>query len=164
MSINPGHVFDSDSNEPPLTLKRILQHYAVYTNQTKDNMTYLLKLLKRHQPKPHYDSLPSSGMQLLWIDGSDVDGFPQPAPAVISVTDAAVPPPTTAGPEKKKKKRPLKLPKVIELDDGGKFMCFGLEAALKGESPGLVYKNADLIQLASLYRCRPRCVTPRMRK
>ena len=56
------------------------------------------------------------------------------------------------------------MPKVIELDDGVKFMYFGLKAALKGESPGLVYKNADLIQFASLYRRRPRCVTPRMRK
>jgi hypothetical protein len=70
-------------------------------------MTDLLKLLKRHQPKPQYDSLPSSEMQLLWIDGSDVDGFPQPAPAAISVTDVAEPPPTAIGPEKKKKKRPF---------------------------------------------------------
>lgn len=58
----------------------------------------------------------------------------------------------------------ISIEKVIELDDGGKFMYFGLESALKGESPGLVYKNADLIQFASLYRRRPRCVTPRMRK
>lgn len=42
-------------------------------------------------------------------------------------------------------------------------MYLGLEDALAGESPGLVFKNADLLQFAALYKRRPRCLTPRMR-
>lgn len=38
-------------------------------------MTYLLKLLIRHKPKPSYDSLPNTAKQLLYIDGLDVPTF-----------------------------------------------------------------------------------------
>ena len=40
-------------------------------------MTYLLKLLIRHNPK--YDILPNTGKQLLYIDGRDVPTFPIPS-------------------------------------------------------------------------------------
>lgn len=126
----------SESMEKPITLRRLLQHFAVYTNQTKQSMTYLLQLLKRHQPTPHYDLLPSSGQQLMWIDGSDVVGL-EPDPAVNeeiiedendknksdSVEDLPLPTDDAQGGTKKKKmKRPLKLQTVIELDGGGKFI------------------------------------------
>ena len=54
-----------------LNLPRLLQHFAVYTNQKQDAMTYLLKLLKTHEPAPCYFFLPSTGKELLKIDGYD---------------------------------------------------------------------------------------------
>lgn len=54
-----------------LTFKRVLQHFAAYTNQKKSHLTYLLRLLKEHQPIPDYDSLPSSGQQLMSISDRD---------------------------------------------------------------------------------------------
>lgn len=59
----------------PITFKRLLQHFAVYTKQKKSSMTYLLNLLIRHQPDPMYDTLPHTGKQLLHKDGSDVPTF-----------------------------------------------------------------------------------------
>ena len=183
----PLYSLQSDSIDEPITLKRLLQHYAVYTNQTKENMTYLLQLLKRHQPTPHYDLLPSSGKQLMWIDGSDVVGFTAGEEELIPTsttptTESAhaedndtnnhssmpadkteIPPPSGSQNKKKNKKRPLKLPHIIELEGGAKLMYFGIESALAGDSPGLVFKNADLLQFASIYKRRPRCLTPRMR-
>lgn len=52
----------------------LLRHYATYTGQDLSAMTYLLKMLKRHRPKPDYDSLPSTGEQLLHIDNRDFYG------------------------------------------------------------------------------------------
>jgi len=71
-----NEAFNSDT---PLSFKRLLQHFAVYTKQKKSSMTYLLKLLIRHSPKPNYDTLPNTGKQLLYIDGRDVSTFPIPS-------------------------------------------------------------------------------------
>lgn len=63
-----------DSNlliSKPLTLKKLLQHFAAYTGQKKSHMTYLLKLLKKHQPPAAYESLPSTGTQLMSITRND---------------------------------------------------------------------------------------------
>ena len=57
-------------NSKPSLLK-ILRHYAVYTCQKQDDMTYLLKLLKTHEPDPNYSMLPSTGKELVKIDGRD---------------------------------------------------------------------------------------------
>jgi hypothetical protein len=40
--------------------------------QKKSHLTYLLELLKEHRPPIDYDALPSSGQQLMYIDGRDV--------------------------------------------------------------------------------------------
>ncbi|EFX65992.1 hypothetical protein DAPPUDRAFT_332646 [Daphnia pulex] len=48
-----------------LTFKRILQHWAVATNQTHKALNLLLKLLKDNKPEADYDSLPYSGESLL---------------------------------------------------------------------------------------------------
>lgn len=58
-----------------LSLKTILQHYAVYTDTKLSHMTYLLGLLIFHKPLPDYDCLPSTGEQLLHIDGRDFVGL-----------------------------------------------------------------------------------------
>nr|CAH0105751.1 unnamed protein product [Daphnia galeata] len=42
----------------PLSFLNLLQHFAVHTRQKLEHMNYLLKLLKRYQPDPCYDSLP----------------------------------------------------------------------------------------------------------
>lgn len=70
----PLHFVGSNDTamEIPIFLKRLLQHYAVYTNQPQTSMSYLLRLLKTHKPEPAYDDLPSSGQQLMAINGYDV--------------------------------------------------------------------------------------------
>ncbi len=56
--------------------------------------------------------------------------------------------------------RKYKLPTSVDLPDGRgktiKYMHFGLEAALRGESPGLYFKNSNLLQYASMYATNPR--------
>jgi len=42
------------------------------TNQKKSHLTYLLQLLKEHKPLIDFDRLPSSGIQLMFIDGRDM--------------------------------------------------------------------------------------------
>jgi hypothetical protein len=48
----PLHFIGTTEIETHLSLLRILQHFAAYTHQTKTAMTYLLRLLIRHQPLP----------------------------------------------------------------------------------------------------------------
>ncbi|KAK4037922.1 hypothetical protein OUZ56_029946 [Daphnia magna] len=59
----------------PLSFKRILCNWAAFTMQKKSHLTYLLELLKEHRPKIDFDTFPSSGKQLMFIDGRDI---PQP--------------------------------------------------------------------------------------
>lgn len=56
----------------PLSLKKILQHFAAYTNQKRKHMTYLLRLFIHHKPAPAYEMLPTTGDQLMYIDGRDI--------------------------------------------------------------------------------------------
>lgn len=35
---------------------------------------------------------------------------------------------------------------------GGKLMYFGIEGAIKGDSPGLLFENAHLLQYINLYK------------
>lgn len=55
-----------------VSFKQILRHWAASTNQKKSHLTYLLQLLKEHKPLIDLDRLPSSGKQLMFIDGRDV--------------------------------------------------------------------------------------------
>ena len=88
-------------------------------------MTYLLLLLKQHRPDACYDSLPNTGKELLKIDGFDF--------------------PTTSGKrESKKFTPPVKI-------DNGKYVHFGLENALNGDLPGLVHRDAELLQYVPIY-------------
>lgn len=57
--------------------------------------------------------------------------------------------------KKKVKRRPVKLQPVIEMDNGGKLIYFGLESALSGDSPGIVFKHADLLQFVNIYKEDP---------
>lgn len=45
-----------------------------------------------------------------------------------------------------------------------KYMHFGLESALRGESPGLYFKHSNLLQYASIYAMNPRLVPASVRK
>lgn len=137
----------TDSSEKPeindlwidkLSLPRLLQHFAVYTNQKQDAMTYLLMLLKSHQPAPCYSFLPSTGKELLKIDGSDWQ------------------------PTKKTESSKL-LPSAVPLS-GGKYFHFGLETALDGESPGVIYRDADLLQFVDIYLDEPMMLPKPLRK
>lgn len=42
-------------------------------------------------------------------------------------------------------------PAVVLPNDGGKLMYFGLECALSGDSPGTMFRHADLFQYISIY-------------
>ncbi|KAK4017351.1 hypothetical protein OUZ56_032298 [Daphnia magna] len=199
---------DSFNEEKPLTFKRLLQHFAAYTQQKKSSITYLMQLLIRHRPTPLYDMLPSTGKQLMYIDGSDVPSFtfPSSASSTIVVNESVSsldsqsitlmpsngsqnettaqsdldndchPPftnfrnatwstvlPTTPS-CKRKRVQPKSLPKAISLENGGKYMHFGLEAALAGKSPGQVLQHACLVQHAQLYNRSPTFVPASIRK
>ncbi|KAK4003600.1 hypothetical protein OUZ56_005357 [Daphnia magna] len=199
---------DSFNEEKPLTFKHLLQHFAAYTQQKKSSMTYLMQLLIRHRPTPLYDMLPSTGKQLMYIDGSDVPSFtfPSSASSTIVVNESVSsldsqsitlmpsngsqnettalsdldndchPPftnfrnatwstvlPTTPS-CKRKRLQPKSLPKAISLENGGKYMHFGLEAALAGKSPGQVLQHACLVQHARLYNRSPTFVPASIRK
>lgn len=138
--------------EKTLTLKKILQHFAVSTNQKKSHMTYLLKLLIEYQPLPAYDSLPATGQQLLYIDGRDVVNQISAQTLTSSQT-----PSSTEQPTRKKKRKPMPLPPVVNLDDEGncQYVHFGLENALCGDSVGIYFKHADILQYGGIYRTNP---------
>ena len=138
--------------EKTLTLKKILQHFAVSTNQMKSHMTYLLKLLIEYKPLPAYDSFPATGQQLLYIDGRDVVNQRSAQTLTSSQT-----PSSTEQPTRKKKRKPMPLPPVINLDDEDncRYVHFGLENALCGDSVGIYFKHADILQYAGIYRTNP---------
>ena len=146
------------SHRPSITFKRLLQHFAVYTRQGRNKMLYLLKLLLDHKPEIDYDSLPRDAKCLLAIDSRDWSTLYSKTAAAkeakarammllnrikrncqlgVASTDRWVKP---------LKKRPLKLAPARSLPQGGKYMHFGLEAALKVTSIGIIHKNALLFQ------------------
>ncbi|KZS03094.1 Uncharacterized protein APZ42_034264 [Daphnia magna] len=142
----------SATNSKPLSFKRILCHWAASTMQKKSHLTYSLQLLKEHRPPVDYDTLPSSGKQLMFIDGRDM---PQPS------TTSLAPDSTNIG---NRKKHPL--PPVINLDNegNGRYTHFGLESALAGDSPGVYFHHADLLQYADIYQSNPNALPPSIRK
>ncbi|EFX70531.1 hypothetical protein DAPPUDRAFT_112645 [Daphnia pulex] len=110
--------------KPTLSLLALLQHFAVYTNQNHSDLTYLLMLLKFYEPEANYSMLPNTGKELVKIDGLDW----QPNETETS----------------------RKLPLASPVGDG-KYLHFGLESALSGTSPGIVYRDADLFQFVNVY-------------
>jgi hypothetical protein len=65
---------------------------------------------------------------------------------------------------KKKRNRPGSLPKAKIIRGVGNYIHFGLENALMGDSPGLVYKNADLFTYAAIYKDHPDYIHDSLRK
>jgi hypothetical protein len=51
-----------------------------------------------------------------------------------------------------------RLPPVVELDKKGneRYIHFGLECALAGDSPGLYHRHADVLQQAAIYKTCPK--------
>lgn len=72
--------------------------------------------------------------------------------------------PSTTSSRKRKRSQPKPLPQAAALDDGRKYMHFGVEAALAGESPGQVFQNANLLQYARLYNKSPDMIPSSIRK
>lgn len=99
-------------------------------------MTYLLSLLKFYKPVPDYDRLPSTGAQLLPISGNDWPG---------GANSGALPKPTV-------------------LEDGGKYMHFGVEHALNGVSAGVLHKEANLLQFVDVYKANPQLLPTPLRE
>lgn len=147
-------IADNDQRSPdPISFKRLLQHFAAVTHQKKSKMTCFLKLFKRHQPIPEYDTLPSTGQQLLQIDGRDYYGFPSEKTRTNKWTSAYVVTSTARG--VKRKRLPTRLPPSRFFREKSKYMHFGVESALSGSSVGLVFKNADLLQYITIYKENP---------
>lgn len=115
---------DDSANESghngTLTLLELLRHFAVYTNQKQSAMTYLLTLLREHQPLPLYQELPKTGRQLLTV-------------------------------------REEQLPAAVDLCQG-KYVHFGLENGILGRSPGILHRDADLLQFLEIYKKCPKLV------
>jgi hypothetical protein len=81
--------------------------------------------------------LPSTGKELLKIDGSDW--------------------PITSN-----ESTPRKLPAAIPINEGH-YIHFGIENALNGSSVGLIHRDADLIQFVDLYRKQPGLLPEKLR-
>lgn len=127
-----------------------MQHFAVTTHQTKNNMSILLKLLKTHKPLVDYETLPSTGKALLVIDGNDVRH------QQLSVeTQEDIPPAVRPTKPRQSKKRPPRIFRAVEFGDGGSYIHFGIETAILGDSPGLYFKDANIIQFAHLNKISP---------
>lgn len=62
---------DDEWSAVGLSFVTLLQHVSVHTNQKEKHLDYFLELLHHHKPQINYDTLPSSGKQLLRIDGRD---------------------------------------------------------------------------------------------
>ncbi|KZR97636.1 Uncharacterized protein APZ42_007375, partial [Daphnia magna] len=54
-----------------LTFTQLLRHFSARTNKKQNHLTYLLTLLKVHEPLPDYSLLPNIGKELIKIDGLD---------------------------------------------------------------------------------------------
>jgi hypothetical protein len=109
-----------------MTLIKLLLHFAAYTNQKQEHLTYLLKLLKLYEPIPNYCLLPSTGTELIHID--DNDWHTASIEILIS--------------------RKLTSPFQINY---GKYVHFGIENALSGNYFGLVHCESDLLQFVYIY-------------
>ena len=105
---------DKDNASEKMTLIKLLRHFAAYKSQKQEHMTYLLKLLKLYEPTPNYCLLPSTGKELMHIDGNDW----HKASREILIS--------------------RKLPSPVQINDG-KNVHFGLDNALSGNSAGLVH-------------------------
>lgn len=90
---------------------------------------YLLTLLKVHEPLSDYSLLPNTGKELMKIDGLDFRA-------------------STNDPTHKK----LSEARIINV---GKYFHFEIENALKGESVGLIHRDADLLQFVDVYLQNP---------
>lgn len=88
-------------------------------------MTYLLMLLKLYEPEENYSTLPNTAKELIKIYGFD-------------------------WPSNDQQQSSPKLPPASSLGNG-KYLHFGLENALSGESPGIVHRDADLFQFVNVY-------------
>lgn len=152
-----------NSSIKKLSFIQLLRHFAVYTSMKHDHITYLLQLLKENEPVvghflkssfiyrlmstilciqvPHYSLLPNTGKSLLKVDGRDWPGN-----------------------SSKRLPAGRHLYKLDGKTYDGKYFHFGLEAALAGTSPGLVHRDADLIQYADLYFTDPRLIPTAIRK
>lgn len=124
----PKHLKLGVQNKQLFTFKRLLQHFAVATNQKLSSMTLFLKLFKHYKPKPDYDNLPSSGSVLLKVNGGDF---------------------CKSGSKQKT------LPAATPMGKSGKYFHFGLEDGLMGRSPGVVFQDAGILQYVSVYSKHP---------
>jgi hypothetical protein len=121
-----------------MTLIKLLRHFAAFTNQKQDHLTYLLTLLKLYEPVPYYSLLPSTGKELMHIDGSDW-------PSLTNNFSLR------------------KLPSAVPINDG-KYVHFGLENALSGNSAGFIHRDADLLQFVDIYHNNPSILPKELRK
>jgi hypothetical protein len=56
-----------------------------------------------------------------------------------------------------------KLPSAVPINDG-KYVHFGLENALSGNSSGLIHRDADLLQFVDIYHNNPSILPKELRK
>ncbi|KAK4028017.1 hypothetical protein OUZ56_017180 [Daphnia magna] len=115
----------------------LLRHWAAFTSQKQSDMTYLLTLLKLYEPNPTYALLPSTGKELMKIDGND-------------------------WPTSRNKQLKNKLPPAIPIDSG-KYVHFGVENAINGISVGLINRATDLVKFFDVYQKNSNLLSKSMR-
>lgn len=72
---------------------------------------------------------------------------------MVRLSDSSPNDSSAAHPSKKrKKKKPMPLPMATKMSNGGKLIYFGVEVALCGDSPGNLFKFADLLQYVNIYK------------
>ena len=71
-----NHTILSEFRKKAVTLKKILQHWAVMTGCPQQHVTLLLKLVKYFEPLTDYRNLPSTCKALLWFDKTDFVTYP----------------------------------------------------------------------------------------
>lgn len=55
------------------------------------------------------------------------------------------------------------MPKPVVFENGGKYIHYGLESALMGESPGVYSRDGNIFQYAVIYKTNPELVPDAIR-
>lgn len=122
-----------------LTFKRLLSHFAVWSNSPLLHITALLKLINANKCVINYKDLPTTAAGLLKVNTALI----APTSAIKPIRWALVP----------------GRPKVVT----GHYLHFGIEHALRAKSCGLLKKWQYLMTMRTVLAIFPELVPPEIR-
>ncbi|KAK4009705.1 hypothetical protein OUZ56_018851 [Daphnia magna] len=135
-----------------LSFKRLLQYHAVYTTQKKSHVTYFLRLRHHYRPAIDYDTLPTTGEQLLRVESSKAFIERVVLPNIVEDEEAEI---TVDS---------YRIYNGSPSPGEAKYVHFGLENGITRDSPGVFFKHAELIQYASIYKKHQDILPPSITK